>query len=379
MASDKKVCVLLFHRDLRIVDHRGLEAAIKTGAPILPLFVFTPEQVSVEKNTLRSLNSVQFMLESLADLSSAIREKGGRMMFAYGQTENVLKSLAHRYDLCAVIETADYTPYALKRTETIKKTLSDLSGVEYIQVADSYLLEPGTATNKSGKTFQKFTPFYEAVRHRHIDEPSGTPSRISWASLRVVGGGKHKTRKVRRAIPQEVTLEAMIGRLVLHPNKEIAIHGGRKEGLKLLAALPRDYAKIHDVPAMQTSMLSAHNHYGTLSIREVYAKGKTLDLTEFVRQLWWRDFYGHIMADFKGLYGVDAYEFQRTPTHEQSAASKKAFQDWCEAKTGVPLVDAGMTQLLCTGYMHNRVRLVVASWLVKDMNVHWRFGERFFA
>jgi deoxyribodipyrimidine photo-lyase len=126
-------------------------------------------------------------------------------------------------------------------------------------------------------------------------------------------------------------------------------------------------------------MLSAHNHFGTLSIREVYARGKKLGLTEFVRQLWWRDFYGHIMADFKTLYGVDAYEFQKMPAREPSEKAKKAFRDWCEAKTGVPLVDAGMNQLLRTGYMHNRVRLVVASWLVKDMGVHWRLGERFFA
>ena len=125
-------------------------------------------------------------------------------------------------------------------------------------------------------------------------------------------------------------------------------------------------------------MLSAHNHYGTVSIREVHARGTTLGLTEFVRQLWWRDFYGNIMADFETLYGVGAYEFQ-AKAPEQSGRAKKAFADWCAARTGVPLVDAGMRELLTTGYMHNRVRLVVASWLTKDMGVHWRLGERFFA
>lgn len=388
---------MLFHRDLRIVDHRALDAASKRGgAPVIPLFVFTPEQVS-EKNTLRSFHSIQFMLESLKDLETAIRGDGGKLLFAYGDTAAVLRSLHRRCaavgGLGALIETADYTPYARKRTEAMRALAAEL-GAEYESVADSYLLEPGTATNKSGRTFQKFTPFYEAVRGRKIDAPHGRAS-VRWAGAGVFkpvarGGTRatgHKggarrtrgTRKIRR-IPGEVTLDAMIRRLLPRgPNAEIAIHGGRAEGLKLLDAIPRDYAAIHDVPSRQTSMLSAHNHFGTVSIREVYAKGKALGLTEFVRQLWWRDFYGHIMADFKGLYGVDAYEFQRSPSRAPSEKAKKAFADWCAAKTGVPLVDAGMNQLLRTGYMHNRVRLVVASWLIKDMGVHWRLGERFFA
>lgn len=340
------------------------------------------------------------MLESLKDLDAAIRADGGKLLFAYGDTTAVLRSLHRRCaaagGLGAIIETADYTPYARKRTTAMRAFAAEL-GAEYEAVADSYLLEPGTATNKSGRTFQKFTPFYEAVRGRKIDTPHGR-AKVRWASggvfkpsarggtrvgTRVTGlkgsGGARSTRKIRR-IPGEVTLDVMIRRLLPHgPNAEIAVHGGRAAGLKLLAALPRDYAAIHDVPSRQTSMLSAHNHFGTVSIREVYAKGKALGLTEFVRQLWWRDFYGHIMADFKGLYGVDAYEFQRAPPREPTEKAKKAFADWCAAKTGVPLVDAGMKQLLRTGYMHNRVRLVVASWLVKDMGVHWRLGERFFA
>lgn len=380
------VTVMLFHRDLRIVDHRALQVAADQGKPVLPLFVFTPEQVS-EKNTLRSLNSIQFMLESLCDLAGAIRSDGGRLICAYGGTVDVLKGIHRRTGpIAAIVETADYTPYALRRTDMISRYAESI-GATYHAVADSYLLEPGTATNKSGKTFQKFTPFYEAVRGRKIDAPAGRAKGLTWfrgvasasrgGSAATAKGGGKGTRKVRR-FPGEILLEVMVRRLVPKPNEEIAVRGGRAEGLKLLAKIPHDYAKIHDVPSETTSMLSAHNHFGTLSIREVYAKGKDLGLTEFVRQLWWRDFYGHIMADFKTLYGTDAYDFQKAGP-AQSEKAKKAFRDWCDAKTGVPMVDAGMTQLLKTGYMHNRVRLVVASWLVKDMHVHWRLGERFFA
>lgn len=384
------ITVMIFHRDLRIIDHRALEVAAKHGLPVLPLFIFTPEQVS-EKNTLRSLNSIQFMLESLKDLEIAIHTDGGKLMFAYGDTIAILHSLHNRVvPVAVIVETADYTPYALKRTAAMRALCEEI-GATYESIADSYLLEPGTAKNRSGKTFQKFTPFYETVRSRHIDVPTGRATVRWWRGS--VGAFGLKTRRMatglkptrglktrrRPRIPGEVQLATMIRRLVPKPNPEIAVHGGRTAGLKLLDKLPRDYAAIHDVPSRQTSMLSAHNHFGTLSIREVYARGMKLGLTEFVRQLWWRDFYGHIMADFKTLYGIDAYEFQRTSSKEPSEKAKKAFRDWCDAKTGVPLVDAGINQLLRTGYIHNRVRLVVASWLIKDMGVHWRLGERFFA
>jgi len=126
-------------------------------------------------------------------------------------------------------------------------------------------------------------------------------------------------------------------------------------------------------------MLSAHNHYGTVSIREVYHAGKAIGLTAFVRQLWWRDFYGHIMADFETLYKIHPYEFQKEPPRPLSTRQEEDLKNWCLGTTGVPMVDAGIKELLTTGYMHNRVRLAVASWLVKDQKVHWRLGERFFA
>jgi deoxyribodipyrimidine photo-lyase len=175
----------------------------------------------------------------------------------------------------------------------------------------------------------------------------------------------------------EVSLETMRRRLVPHPNSEIAVKGGREEGQHLMHSIPSNYEKIHDIPSQSTSMLSAHLHFGTVSIREVYWEGKKKGVDAFVRQLYWREFYANIMDAFELLYKVHPYEFQkdRVVTEKQ----KEAFDKWCKGETGVPLVDAGMKQMLRTGYMHNRVRLVVANWLVKDMHVHWRLGERFFA
>ena len=146
--------------------------------------------------------------------------------------------------------------------------------------------------------------------------------------------------------------------------------------------------------AIETSRLSAHNHFGTVSIREVYwaardARGKHLD--EFIRQLYWRDFYGHICYAFNTLYGVNPYDFwteaDTDPERRRKATSPvykdpkilQAFENWTKGKTGAELVDAGMRQLLEEGFIHNRARLVVADYLVKELGVPWRWGERWFA
>ena len=383
--------VLLFHRDLRLVDHTGLRTAVALSrtheARILPLFVFTREQVSAE-NKLRSMNSIQFMLKSLEELEDAVRIDGGRMLFAYGSTDKVLQNLHSRLPggIKAVVETRDYTPYAKEREAKVAAIAATL-GAEHHLVEDSYLLPPGSVKTGAGNTFQKFTPFYETVRRKAIPKPQSKPP-VRWfgGGLKGMSGGRRSgaTRRSSRGVtfPGEVSLALMTRRLVPHPNPHIAVQGGRKEGLRLIKAIPRNYAEIHDVPAERTSMLSAHNHYGTVSIREVYHAGKAIggpNGTAFVRQLWWRDFFIGIINDFEQLYDTHPYEFQKNPPRPLSASQKEDFENWCKGTTGVPMVDAGMRQLLNTGYMHNRVRLAVASWLVKDKHVHWRLGERFFA
>jgi deoxyribodipyrimidine photo-lyase len=167
--------------------------------------------------------------------------------------------------------------------------------------------------------------------------------------------------------------------------------GGRTEALKLLRNLPHKYDEIHDVLKESTSGLSVHHHYGTISVRESWWRAEELirqghtGLEAFQRQLYWRDFYGQIVAFFEDLYRTDAYEYQKewSEWDRYSDTTKREkreiFRKWCAGETGVPLVDAGMRQMNTTGFMHNRARLVCASWLIKDMGIHWRWGERYFA
>ena len=367
MPLAKPLVIFLFHRDLRVADNLALAAAVAAakaaGGSLLPLFVFTPEQVSA-KNEFRSMHSIQFMLESLESLSAALDEK---LMVAEGDTMAVIESIALVRTVQVIYETRDYTPYARKRESTLRMWAMARE-IAYEAIDDTYLTVPGTILNKQGRPFQKFTPYWTAASAKPVAHPSAAP-----AGLKGLLAAAPK-------IDGAASLQSIRRRLLPNPSDTLHVHGGRENALKLLAELPRDYNDTHNTPSVQTSNLSAHHHYGTVSIRETYwaahgAKG----LVEFVRQLYWRDFYGHITASFESLYGESPYEFTGKGPWKKDAAARADFKRWCEGNTGHRLVDAGMKQLLTTGFIHNRVRLVVANYLVKDLKVYWRWGEKFFA
>jgi deoxyribodipyrimidine photo-lyase len=367
--------VYCFHRDLRIVDNKGLLEAVRIaksiGSGILPIFIFTPAQVS-SGAPVRSLMSIACMFQCLRELDSELRSIGSELYCFYGKEEDVLLHLYKALPFYAYVEACDYTPYAKARSVRVKE-VCDQMHVLYNSVHDLYLHAPGTILNKSGRTFQKFTPFYNAALGLRVDGVERSLRRDDG----LLGGLYGKLGK------DGITLDIMENRIFEKDNgsfEQRAYKGGRSEGLRLLRDIPRNYAEIHDILAEQTSGLSVHHHFGSVSIRESYARGRELGLDAFVRQLYWRDFYGHIMNDFEHLYESGVHEFKAHGPHGyDSAAKKKIFKAWCTGTTGVPLVDAGMRQLLATGFMHNRVRLVVASWLIKDMGVWWKWGELFFA
>ena len=357
--------LFLFHRDFRLTDHKALEYIHSTykNATVVPLFFFTPEQVSTH-NKFRSLNSIQFMIQSLMELNAELRKEGSRLYCFYGSN---LENIQHIYnelgDVQALVETKDYTPFAKQRESDFRKWCM-LQGIEYSNPEDIYLTNPGTITNSTGKPFQKFTPFWETARRKQVPTPTGQVP-LQWL---------HR----RTAFPKETHLTAMRKKLIPMENRNLHVKGGRREGLHLLDTLPKKYDTERDLVAKPTSNLSAHNHFGTISIREVYWAGRKAKLEEFIRQLYWRDFYGQIMASFESLYGEEPFAFMKDPATGWKT-DREVFNKWKEGKTGHELVDAGMRQLNETGYIHNRARLVCASWLAKDMKIHWRWGEQYFA
>ena len=353
MTAKPRVVIHIFHRDLRTVDNASLSAAyakaVAAKADLIPLFIFTPEQVT-EANPFKSTNSIQFMLESLDDLNSQLN---GHLATLYMDQLTALTKLQEKYNIVALSEGKDYTPYALNR-EKHSRFFCALHDIEYISEEDVFLTVPGTVTNKAGRMFQKFTPFYENAKTQPVSKP--TPPQ----TLKRL----HSKLAVKSPAPP---------RPVANPH--IHVNGGRSNALKLLSAMPEDYTKTHDIPSTPTSNLSAHLHFGTVSIREVYHK---LTNDEFRRQLYWRDFYGHICYFFEDLYGVSPYEFQKEPQKGWST-DKAEFTKWTQGKTGHKLVDAAMNQLKTTGYIHNRPRLVAAIYLTKHLKIHWRWGEKWFA
>ncbi len=366
------IVLYIHNRDLRRVDNRGLEAAAAWakahGARVAPVFIFTPAQVGT-RSPIRSPKSITCMLHGLVELADSY---SGCLGFYYGDTLAVLKEIAKEVSVGAIFTCADYTPYAKARESTIGVWAKG-AGIHFQAVDDIYLHAPGSVLNRAGKPFQKFTPFYEAARVKTVERP------------RPAVRGPFVKQPLTNSY--SVTLEESVGKMgkgFLDEGENVAYMGGRSNALKQLARIPRNYADIHDMLPERTSGLSVHNHYGTVSIREVYwkahgsAPGKHMEA--FIRQLYWRDFYGHVMAAFEDLYGVSAYDFQTGARYESLSAEKAAvLKAWKEGKTGMPLVDAAMRQMNETGFMHNRARLVVASWLIKDKGIWWRHGERYFA
>ena len=352
--------LFIFRRDLRIVDNNGLNFLSELCENIYTIFIFTPEQVG-SGNKYKSDNSVQFMIESLEDLSSQIRKQGGQLHTFFGNNNKVIADCIKAWDINVVAFNLDITPYARERDDKIVKLCQKMQ-VFVTYDHDYFLHEPGSIRSGSGEPYQKFTPYYESASRIKVQSP--------------VGLRKLPLKSKDTNVPNKISLNQALNRFT-KPNPNILVHGGRPEALKLLARASRNiknYNEVHNDLSKQTSELSASIKFGCVSIREVY---KTLhSKTGLIRQLYWRDFYANVLYEFPRVIGHSLKEkYDKIHWHHNSSWFKK----WCDGETGFPIVDAGMRQMNQTGYMHNRARLIVASFLVKTLLIDWREGEKYFA
>jgi deoxyribodipyrimidine photo-lyase len=352
--------LFIFRRDLRIIDNTGLNFANSKCKHIYTIFIFTPEQVT-GANKFKSDNAVQFMIESLKDLFLQINKMGGKLLTFYGHNEQIVKYLINSLDIDFVCFNADYSPYAIERdTEIVKLCEKFDVPVEYGQ--DYYLHPPGTILNGSGQTYQKFTPFYTASLKKKVDTPARL-TRIHFAST-------------NKQLQNTITLETAFKRFT-DLNQDVLVHGGRENAVKQLKVAAKNiihYSKTHNDLTSSTSLLSAYIKFGCVSIREVYHHFRSNH--DFIRQLFWRDFYANILYSFPHVLGHALKEnYNKVKWHHNS----RWFNAWTNGETGFPIVDAGMRQLNQTGYMHNRARLIVASFLIKTLLISWQHGEKYFA
>jgi len=333
------LCLFIFRRDLRLDDNTGLIKALRECEEVVPAFIIDPRQVG-DTNEYKSEKAVRFMFNSINELDEELRSKGARLHVYEGIAEEVVKGLLKEVDRVYINE--DYTPFSKVRDGKIMEYCKH-HNKEVISTED-YLL---TSVNDF-KNYRSFTVFYNSVRKKQVREPVKNTFSNYYS----------------KNIGDEVDLP---------PKYEGP--GGRKEGLYLIERAKKiDYSR-RDYPAEDNvSFLSPHLKFGTVSVREVYHELKGNQA--FIRQLYWRDFYTLLAYHNDRVF----YEpLKREYNCIEWENNERLFTAWKEGKTGYPIIDAGMRQLNETGYMHNRVRMLTAFFLVKVLLVDWRWGEKYFA
>lgn len=362
MNKQYKKALFIFHRDLRIVDNTGLQYAAAVADQVIPCFIFDPKQIS-SKNQYKSDHAVQFMIQSIQELSESIKEHGGKLYQFHGDTKKVVETIIRAAEIDIVISNADYTPFSIQRDEAIEQLCAKYNVVFELK-HDALLVDPRNLFSTSGTPYQKFTSFYKRASEEPLLDPV-TRLTIRFGSL---------------SRNEDMVPDSFSHSLIEQYNKNVWVFGGRSEAVSLLKKIKQQnhYAKERDFPALQTTNFSAHLKFGTVSVRELYKKIVD-DLGPhhpLLRQLYWRDFFTYIAYHVPFVFG---HAFNKKFEHLSWAKSEAHFERWCAGETGFPLVDAGMRQLNETGYMHNRVRMVVASFLTKDLHIDWRWGEQYFA
>ncbi|MDD2760405.1 MAG: deoxyribodipyrimidine photo-lyase [Methylomonas sp.] len=348
--------LFVFRRDLRLFDNNGLNAALRESQRVLACFIFDPRQI--EPHPYQSQPGLQFMLETLEDLQCQLIEQGGRLHWFRGRPESVIVQLKQSHGVEAVFVNRDYTPFSRQRDAEIKRVCGEL-GIQFHSIADALLNEPEAVLKDDGSSYRVFTSFY----HRAMKIPVKMPqTQVSGCFIQAQSGDANLLDRYKKS------------------THSLSI-GSRKAALERLDALEvcRNYGFQRDFPSdSATSDLSAFLKFGCCSIREAYyAVLNSLGGEHpLLRQFYWRDFFAHVGFHFPHVFG---HAFHRRYDAIGWRNDETEFTAWMEGRTGFPIVDAGMRQLKQTGCMHNRVRMITASFLVKDLQIDWRWGERYFA
>jgi deoxyribodipyrimidine photo-lyase len=362
-----KKSVFIFRRDYRLNDNTGLIQCFQESSKVLPIFIFTPEQI--EKNDYFSSNGFQFLLESLQEVDNELKEKyKSKIHYFYGENTKVLSKLLKEYHYNSIYFNMDYTPYALERDKEIEEFCTS-NNIECHQIEDYLLNKIGTYLKSDQTAFQKYTPFKNNAKKIPVMKPNP----FSYDST--------KTKTIFDKIKTSFDFDINQLSKYYQINPNLLIHGGRENALFILKNIKNflHYPEERNDLPKPTTHLSAYIKFGCVSIREVY---HTI-LKEFginhglIDQLYWREFYYYLAYYFpRVLHGKSLKEKY---DEIKWGNDKKVFKAWTEGKTGFPAVDAGMRELNETGFMHNRARLITSGILIKILNCDWRWGEKYFA
>jgi deoxyribodipyrimidine photo-lyase len=350
---DERPAVVWFRRDLRLADNHVLTAAVAAHRRIIPLFVVD----DVLWNG--SANRRWFLAGALADLD---RQLHGRLVVRHGRPAEVIADLVTRHDVAAVHRAQDVGVYGRRRDADVDDALAG-GDVRVVESDSPWAAPAGSVRTGAGSGYQVFTPFFRAWRHRAATTPIPAPARIS-----TVAG----VRSDALPPPGDPTAASL-------PTPSVA---AAEATLDAFTDGPLDrYGSTRDLPGVDgTSRLSPYLRFGLLHPRQVLAR---LDLRRaghrrFETELAWRDFYADVLHHRPDSAWASWNPAMAGIRLDTGADPDERFAAWCAGRTGYPIVDAGMRQLVAEGWMHNRVRMLTASFLVKDLHLDWTRGARFF-
>ena len=340
-----KISIFWYRRDLRLEDNTGLFEALNENENILPIFIFDD---SILDELPEDDARVNFIYESLSKINKQLNNHKASLQILKGQIDDVWEKLVTTYDIQKVYLNKDYEPYAIKRDQKIKEFLNS-KGIEMKTFKDQVIFEEHEIVKADGKPYTVFTPY----KRKWLEK-------FTKVNLNLIANFDNFFKK---------TIDfPSLNQLGLK-NSSLKV---KNYNLKNVST----YSETRNFPNLDsTSYLSPHLRFGTISVRQIITELKNKSET-FLSELIWREFFMQIIFHFPH---VVTKNFRPKYDGIQWVNNKEDYDNWCQGKTGYPLVDAGMRQLNETGYMHNRVRMVTAGFLCKHLLIDWRYGEAYFA
>jgi deoxyribodipyrimidine photo-lyase len=348
-----KVNVYWCRRDIRLQDNAALYHSLKSDLPVLPIFIFDTNILDRLEN--KQDKRVHFIHNAITDLQDQLIKQGSGLTVFYTTPKEAFKQLLQQYDIAAVYTNEDYEQYGIDRDLSIAALLAE-HNAELKSYKDQVIFAKNEVLKDDGKPYTVFTPYSRKWKAALKD-----------FHLKAYPTEQYFNNFYQYNAPETPSLE-MIG--FERTNADFPSTNVKNELIK-------HYTEQRNFPAINgTSKLGVHLRFGTISIRELARKAMSLNET-FLNELIWRDFYQTILWHFPHINEGKAFKKEYDLIEWRN--NEGEFASWCAGKTGYPIVDAGMRELNATGFMHNRVRMIVASFLTKHLLIDWRWGEAYFA
>ena len=346
-----KLNLFWFRRDLRLIDNHGLYEALQSELPVLPIFIFDTNILDKLEN--KEDKRVDFIFQALEKLNEYLEKQGKSIQIFYGKPLEIYENLSQQYEIGNVFCNEDYEPYAIKRDQEIKDFLAS-KNINFYQFKDQVIFQKDEIVKADGKPYTVYTPYSKQWLLKFNDQ-----------NLEFFASEK-KLENLLNIEKQNITLEN------IGFKKTNYLFENPKINLEIL----EKYQETRDFPTLETSQISVHLRFGTFSIRKLVKLASELNDNTYLKELIWREFFMQILWHFPK---VIHHSFKEKYDKISWENNEELFQKWCEGTTGYPIVDAGMRELNETGLMHNRVRMVCASFLTKHLITDWRIGEAYFA